>query len=347
MNNVYDQIIRLPVSQSSSSNGLLINAGNVKNHGLEFSVTGTPVLNKDWRWDLTVNGATRGSKVMELYGDLQKYNWGNLLNGSSAYIGANIGEAAGEIKAFDYLRDESGNKIVSANGIYSLDSDPLKMISKGNVMPKMFGGFLSDLRYKNFTFRVALDYKYGGTIFSYTNQRLYGVGQLESTLGYRDEESGGMAYYIGPGNQKIAWQHGDPAPSQSLDGKVYHNGMVLPGVKLDVDDKYVPNDIIIASSDYYSTYVNDLSTSFPPDNIRKNDYVKLREVALSYTLPRRVTQLLHLQALTLTAAGRNLFFLYKSIPNIDAEGAIGADSYTENTVFPGQQTFIFGINVSF
>lgn len=346
-NNVYDQIIGLPVSQASSSSSLLINAGNVRNFGLEFSVTGTPLLTKDWRWDLTLNGSRRGSKVLELYGDLDKYNWGNLINGSSAYISANKGKPAGEIMAFDYLRDEQGNRVVDANGLYSLDSDPLKMISKGNVMPKMFGGFLSDLRYKNFTFRVAIDYKYGGTIFSYTNQRLFGVGQLESTLANRDEASGGMAYYIGVGNKKVAWQHGNPAPAESIDGRVYHNGMVLGGVKQDADGKYVPNDIIVSSSQYYQTFINDLSTSFPPDNIRKNDYVKLREVALTYTLPASVSRMLHLQGLTLTAAGRNLFFLYKSIPNIDAEGAIGSDSYMENTVFPGQQTFSFGVNVSF
>lgn len=346
-NNIYDEIISLPISQASSSDGLVINAGNFRNTGFEYSITGTPVLTKNWRWDLTLNGTRRNSKVLELYGNLTKYNWGNLINGSSAYIAANVGQPAGEIMAFDYLRDESGNKVVNANGVYSLDSDPLKMISKGNVMPKMFGGFLSDLKYKNFAFRVAIDYKYGGTIFSYTNQRLYGVGQLESTLANRDEASGGMAYYIGPGNQKVAWQHGQAAPAESIDGKVYHNGMILPGVKLDPDGKYIPNDIIIASSDYYQTYINDLSTSFPPDNIRKNDYVKLREVALSYTLPVNLARMLHLQGLTLTAAGRNLFFLYKSIPNIDVEGAIGSDSYVENTVFPGQQTFSFGVNVSF
>ncbi len=99
------------------------------------------------------------------------------------------------------------------------------------------------------------------------------------------------------------------------------------------------NDIIIASSSYYQTYINDPSTSFPPDNIRKNDYIKLREVALSYTLPLNVSRMLHLQGLTPPAAGRNLFFLYKSIPNIDAEGAIGSDSYVENTVFPGRRHF--------
>ena len=347
INNRYDQIISLPVSQSSSSSGLLINAANTRNTGFEFSITGTPVLTPSLRWDITVNGARQASKVIDLYQDLKSYNRGNLINGSSAYISADKGEPVGEIKAYDYLRDESGNKVVNANGLYSLDSDPLKMISKGNIMPRLYGGVLSDLRYKNFAFRIALDYKYGGTIFSYTNQRLYGLGQLENTLPYRDEASGGMAYYIGAGNKKIAWQHNQSAPAESVDGKVYHDGRILPGVKLDDNNKYIPNDIIIAASEHYQTYINDLSTSFPPDNIRKNDYIKLREIALSYTLPRSVAQMMKLQALTLTVAGRNLFYIYKSIPNIDVEGAIGSDSYVENTVFPGQQTFTFGVNVSF
>ncbi|MGN6436010.1 MAG: SusC/RagA family TonB-linked outer membrane protein [Agriterribacter sp.] len=346
-NNRYDQIISLPISSSSSSSGLLINAANTRNYGFEFSVTGTPVLTPNLRWDITLNGAKQASKVIDLYRDLTNYNRGNLINGSSAYISANKGEPVGEIKAYDYLRDESGNKIVSSSGLYTLDTDPAKMVSKGNIIPNLYGGILSDLRYKNFAFRIALDYKYGGTIFSYTNQRLYGLGQLESTLPYRDEASGGMAYYIGPGNQKIAWQHNEAAPAASIDGKVYHDGRILPGVKLDADNKYVPNDIIIAASDHYQTYINDLSTSFPPDNILKNDYIKLREIALSYTLPRSVAQMMKLQGLSLTVAGRNLFYLYKSIPNIDVEGAIGSDSFVENTVFPGQQTFSFGVNVSF
>jgi iron complex outermembrane receptor protein len=346
-NNRYDQIISLPVSQSSSSSGLLINVGNTRNFGFEFSVTGTPVLAKNLRWDITLNGARQGSKVLDLYQELTQYNLGNLINGSSAFISANKGEPVGEIKAYDYLRDEDGNKVVNANGVYSLDSDPTKMISKGNIMPRLFGGILSDLRYKNFAFRIALDYKYGGTIFSYTNQRLYGVGQLEGTLQYRDEARGGMAYYINGAGEKIGWQHDQAAPSESANGKVYHDGLILPGVKMDQDGKYVANDQIIAASAYYQTYINDLASSFPPDNIRKNDYIKFREIALSYTLPNPLARMMKLQSLTLTVAGRNLFYLYKTIPNIDVESAIGADSYVENTVFPGQQTFSFGVNVAF
>ncbi|HEY9342303.1 MAG TPA: SusC/RagA family TonB-linked outer membrane protein [Hanamia sp.] len=346
-NNRYNQIISLPISQTSSSSGLLINVANMRTYGFEFSLTGTPLLTKNLRWDITLNGANQGSKVLELYGDLKEYTYANLINGSSASIRADLNRPFGDIKMNDYTRDENGNKVVNVNGVYTLDSDPAKMKVLGNIMPKLFGGVLSDFRYKNLAFRIALDYKYGGTIFSYTNERLYGLGQLESTLKYRDEANGGLAYYINGTGDKIAWQHNEAAPSQSVDGKVYHDGVILPGVRLGPDNKYVTNDIIASASDYYLTYVNDLSTSFPPDKLLKNDYIKMREIALSYTLPASIVQRLKLQALTITLAGRNLFYLYKTIPNIDVESALGADSYIENTVFPGQQTYSLGLNVSF
>src|SRR5665213_628915 len=346
-NNRYNQIISLPISQSSSSSGLLINVGNMRSYGFEFSVTGTPVLTNNLRWDITVNGAQQGSKVLQLYGDLKEYTYGNLINGSSASIRADLDQPFGDIKMDDYTRDDNGEKVVNANGVYTLDADPSKMKVFGNIMPKMLGGVLSDLRYKNLSFRVALDYKYGGTIFSYTNERMYGLGQLQNTLQYRDEAHGGLSYYINGDGTKVALQSGATAPPQSVDGHVYHDGLILPGVMMNTDGKYVKNTVIAAASDYYETYINDLSTSFPPDNLFKNDYIKVREVALTYTLPRKITQRMKLQGLTITAAARNLFYLYKTIPNIDVESALGADSYVENTIYPGQQTFSLGINLSF
>jgi iron complex outermembrane receptor protein len=345
-NNRYHQIISLPVSQASSSTGLLINVGNVKSWGFEFSVTGTPLLTKDIRWDITVNGARQGSRVKELYPGLTQYKWDDLINGSASSIRADEGRPAGEIRTFDFTRDDQGNKVVNTSGVYTLNSDPAKMIVVGNIMPSLYGGVLSDFHYRNFNFRIGLDYKYGGTIFSYTNMRMTGIGQLASTMKYRDQAHGGLAYYIDNGT-KVAWQHDEAAPPQSSDGRVYHDGVILPGMKQDATGKYVKNDIITSATQYYESYANDLATSFPPDRFYKNDYIKLREVAISYTLNKSFAQKLRLQGLTLTLAGRNLFYLYKTIPNIDVESALGADKYYENTVFPGQRTYSMGLNVSF
>ncbi|KAA9037195.1 SusC/RagA family TonB-linked outer membrane protein [Ginsengibacter hankyongi] len=346
-NNRYNQIISLPISQTSSSGGLLINVANMRTYGFEFSVTGTPILTKNIRWDVTVNGARQGSKVLDLYGDLKEYTYANLINGSSASIRADLNRPFGDIKMNDYTKDDKGERVVNANGVYTLNADPTQMKVFGNIMPKLLGGVLSDFRYKNITFRVALDYKYGGTVFSYTNERMYGLGELQNTLKYRDEAHGGLSYYIDNSGAKVAWQSNQPAPAQSADGHVYHDGVILPGVMLNADGKYVTNTKIASASDYYLTYINDLSTSFPPDNLFKNDYIKVREIALSYQLPQKLANKIKMQALSITAAARNLFYIYKTIPNIDVESALGADSYVENTIFPGQQTFSLGVNLSF
>jgi iron complex outermembrane receptor protein len=157
-----------------------------------------------------------------------------------------------------------------------------------------------------------------------------------------------LAYYIDAAGKKVQTTHDATAPAGSVDGHVYHNGVILPGVKLDAGSgKYVKNDIIASATDYYESYVNDLATSFPPDRLYKNDYFKVREVSISYTLTPAFARRIHFQYMTITAAGRNLFYLYKSIPNIDVESATGADGYVENTVFPGQRTYSLGINFGF
>ncbi|MGF6926077.1 TonB-linked SusC/RagA family outer membrane protein [Chitinophaga sp. W2I13] len=344
-NHRYNQIISLPISSASSSTGMIVNAGDVKAWGFELALTGVPLVGKNYRWSLTLNAASQASKVIDLYPGVTNYPFSNLINGAAASIHADEGRPYGEIVMNDYKRDEAGNKVVNNQGIYILDDQ--KSTVAGNVMPKVYGGFISDFQYKNFNFRIGLDYKYGGTIFSYTNNRLTGVGQLENTMKYRDEENGGLAYYINSNEQNVPWQHSQPAPAQSADGKVYHDGLVLPGVKIDDNGKYVTNDIITSASSYYGSYANDLATSFPPDRVFKNNYIKVREVALSYTLPAEISKRIRMQRLTVTAAARNLFYLYKSIPNIDPEGALGADVFVENTIYPSQRTYSLGLNVAF
>ncbi|WP_240976003.1 SusC/RagA family TonB-linked outer membrane protein [Chitinophaga fulva] len=344
-NHRYNQIFNLPISPASSSTGLKINVGDVKAWGLELGLTGTPLMGKNYRWDITVNAASQGSKVMRLYPGVTNNPISNLINGSAASIHADEGRPYGEIVMYDYLRDDAGNKIVGSNGMYSLNNQ--KSIVAGNIMPKFYGGIISDFNYKNFNLRIGLDYKSGGTIFSYTNNRLTGVGQLESTLQYRDEAHGGLAYYYDANGSMVPWQHNQPAPAGAANGRVYHDGIVLPGVMLDGNGKSVPNTQMTNASSYYMSYANDLATSFPPDRLYKNNYIKVREVALSYEVPRELVRRAKVQKLVITAAARNLFYLYKSIPNIDPEGALGADSYVENSIYPTLRTFSLGLNVAF
>jgi hypothetical protein len=245
---------------------------------------------------------------------------------------------------YDYRRDPSGNPIVGANGNYSL-TDTRQTV--GNVNAKVFGGVYSDFFFKGFNFHVGVDYKFGGKIFSYTNYYLMGTGAIKASLPGRDESKGGMAYYIQTGtNNRIPWQHNQAAPPDAAGGIVYHDGMILPGVVAD-GNAFKPNNIIISPVAYYQSYINDLSTSWPPDRLFKNDYIKLREIAVSYSIPARISSKLGIQKLSLSAAVRNLGYIYKTVPNIDPEATLGAQGYIENSFYPSVRSFNLGINVSF
>ncbi len=121
--------------------------------------------------------------------------------------------------------------------------------------------------------------------------------------------------------------------------------MILPGVKSDGTE----NDIVVSAVDYYSTFIHDMGTGWQPDLIKKNDYVKFRELAINYTFPKRISQQLKMQKLSVGFTARNLFYIYKTIKNIDSESLLGTgnDSWIENTNFPSLRSYGFKVNLSF
>jgi TonB-linked SusC/RagA family outer membrane protein len=346
-NNIYNQIIPLNINPATGYGIANINSGNVKNWGYEIFLKGTPLMSPNYKWDITFTAARQLSKVVKLYPGIKEQFITGIGN-AVRVIGA-VGKPHGDIQMYDYLRDPNGNKVVDASGYYVLDKT--KLVTVGNVNPKAFGGIYSDFFMKGFNLHIGIDYKFGGTIFSYSNQYLVGNGVITSTLPYRDEAHGGMAYYIEQGtNKKIKWQHNDPAPANAVGGIVYHDGLVLAGVKEDNSGptpKYDPNDIIVSAPNYYSSYISDNNEGWPPDRLFKNDYIKLREIAIEYTLPRKISSMLKLQKVSINAAARNLGYLYKTLPNVDAEAALGAQGYIENSFYPAIRSYSIGINVSF
>ncbi len=346
-NNIYNQIIPLNINPATGYGIANINSGKVKNWGYELSIKGAPFASKKYRWDLTFTAARQLSKVVKLYEGINE----QLIDGinNAIRVVGKVSDPIGDIYMYDFARDPDGNKIVNANGSYSLNTS--KYIKVGNVNPKLFGGLYSDFFMKGFNFHIGIDYKYGGSVFSYSNQYLVGNGVIKSTLPNRDEANGGLAYYIETGtNKKIPWQHNQPAPANAAGGVVYHDGLILDGVKTVVTGgvtKYEKNDIIIAAPAYYQTYISDVSTGWPPDRVYKNDYIKLREISLDYTIPKKISDKLKLQKLSVNVAVRNLGYIYKAIPNIDAEATLGSQGFVENSFYPSIRSFIFGINISF
>jgi iron complex outermembrane receptor protein len=81
--------------------------------------------------------------------------------------------------------------------------------------------------------------------------------------------------------------------------------------------------IIDAASYYMNTYTWGSSGWYENGAVYNNSYLKVREAILSYTLPSVVAQKLRLQNVRVSLIGRNLFYLYRTLKNLDPEAPIG------------------------
>ena len=77
--------------------------------------------------------------------------------------------------------------------------------------------------------------------------------------------------------------------------------------------------------------------------------MKLRELAITYQLPKSVYSLIGLQGASIGFIARNLWTIYKEADNIDPEAAItagnaqGVEAYT----LPTARTYGVNINIKF
>ncbi len=327
-----------------------VNAGRCSHSGFEFFGKGAVLSTPDYRWDIAFTAAIQKSKVIRLYPGITRQSLGGI--GNSVIVTADEGEPFGELLMYDYLTDGQGNRVVNQNGNgYVLNKE--EFVRQGNITENVFGGVMSDFFWKGFNFHVGVDYKFGGSLFSYSNYYLLGMGINTESLKYRDEEHGGLAYYIddATGNT-IAWQHNQAAPPEARDDRVYHDGLIMSGVVrsggTDENPQYSPNEKIVSAQNYYaSSYIRDMSEDFQPDNLYKNNYIKLRELSIGYMVPSKFTEKIKIQKLMISFLARDLFYFYKTIPNIDSESALGSGSFTEYSFFPSVRSYGIGVNVSF
>jgi iron complex outermembrane receptor protein len=135
---------------------------------------------------------------------------------------------------------------------------------------------------------------------------------FESTLQYRDAAHGGISYNV----IDDASANYVAAPNGSR-----HDGLILPGVTEDGR----ANTKVISAAMYYLNNFNWRTEGDYSAAVFNNNYIKVREIALTYNMPKSITQKLHFQGLQVALIGRNLFYLYKSLPyGLDPEVAVGS-----------------------
>jgi TonB-linked SusC/RagA family outer membrane protein len=316
-NIVKDQILNTTMPASSGGTSILMNVGELKNHGIELSLNGTPILTRDWRWDLRGNIAWNKNEVTKLTEGVDVLEHSNY-DGGAAYLYSYVGQPMGDLYAYTPQTNANGDFIVADDGFYKLTDKPVKV---GNAMPKFVGGFATSVAYKDFSFDMSFDYRVGGAILNTGWMYMMGQGALAETLPWHDGEGAGLTYYLDSNNDCV------PATSAPSGQRLYDNGMILPGVTADGK----PNEKMI-QADKWANWTYNWGTGHPTyysHGIFDNTYVKCRELSLSYNLPKSLLTKLGGKSLQVSVFGRNLFYLYKNMPGFDAEATDGTTWITQ------------------
>lgn len=339
-NKTKNQITTVPVTPSTGATGMKMNAGEIGNHGVEIQISGTPVETKNFSWESVLNFAYTHNELISLIDGMED----RLISSpwSAANFKAVPGYATPSVFIRKWVRDDQGNMVVDKNGNFQQEAE---YTYAGSAAPKFTGGFTNTFRYRDFSLSVHIDGSFGGKLLSLTNNFLKSSGAGKESLFGRDEEYGGLPYYVDKDSKnKIPLDsHDAAAPANALDGRVRHDGIIANGVKEDGSK----NDIIVSAADYYNSRYNRNGSE---DNLYDNTYIKLREMKLSYRIPAQITSKIGLQNLNVSFIGSNLFFIYKNVPNVNPEATLGTggvNPYIEYTSYPSARSFGFAINTSF
>lgn len=338
-----NQILKLATTAASGYTSQVRNAGHIRNRGYEIQLGAVPIqTSKGFRWNLDLNYGANSSKVVKLddEGLITSYQ----LYSSGIQILASVGEAYGTLFCTSYVRDANGNVVVDANGLPKISTTNKTL---GKFTPDWTGGISNTFSYRSLSLSFLIDASVGGSIFSNTNKTGKYTGVLANTLSGRDAEHGGLWYYTDAMGNNVRLPE-SPSYSVSSDGlyyaqvngqstRVYQDGIMVEGVT----ESGSKNEEVVSAEKYYHRIY-----SIAEANVYDASYVKLREVALSYRLPRLWTQKLHLQEASVTLTGRNLWTIYKSVPNIDPESALTTGNAQGVEAYSLPTTRSFGVNLS-
>jgi hypothetical protein len=325
---IRDQILPLTLPPTSGARSILANVGTLRNKGIEIALDGTIYQGRGLTWTAGVNFARNKNVVEALANNATELRHANY-DGSAAELRSVVGRPMGDFFVPPVETNANGERIVQSNGLYKLNGN--EWMRAGNAMPDAIGGIFNNLNYKNFTLDVLADFQIGGHVMPTGINWMISRGLTEQSLNYMDAESGGLAYYVDADGQGVQTS-GTTGPNGET---VYNDGMLVDGVTADGN----PNTNVVSQALYYQRTYNwggpQYSQSRYELYIQENTYFKLREVSLAYNIPNGIASRLGASSIQVSAFGRNLFFFYRNIKDLDPEVLTGGSRWTQTLTSAG------------
>lgn len=306
-----DLLVSTELDPTVGAASRVINNGVLKNKGIEFSVGG------DW---YKSDGLTLSSQFILGFNKNKIGAVNNALSTASNYVVSPStyyieGSAINTLYAYRYGGITNGYPyFLDENGKATLDFD-----ASGNPVVS------SAKIVNNFAGLVNM----GSLTPTYT-------GSFSQRVAYKSFEMGALIVFSGGNVMRKDVLNLSSNEITDVDmNQRYKNGVTPSTPRLLVD--YAENMINSASN--ISTMWRNADV-----NVIKGDYLKLRNVSLSYNLPQTFTRKIHVSSAKLTGQVNNLWYLSAAGDDIDPE------SYSVNSgtrTLQNPTSFVFGFNLTF
>jgi TonB-linked SusC/RagA family outer membrane protein len=329
-----NEITPANISQATGYSSFFVNAGTIQNEGVELTINATPILTTNFSWDVAINWSKNVNKILSLYNNQPSYviqqeqNSVNIVaEQADSAGGKTIKNGYGIITGTDYVY-LNGQRVVDANGHYEIAPNSKSNI--GNINPDWMGGISNTFKYKNVALSFLVDVRQGGDVYSLDMDYGSLSGLYPRTAGYNDL--------------------GNPVRS-ALTGDNTSGGLILKGVTADgqpntkrIDESATLFSSAQGNAEAARQFVYDAS------------YVKLREAALTYSLPKSILgKISFIKGIDISFAGRNLWIIHKNLPYSDPEQgqALGvtngqnASMGFQSGAFPTVRTFALILKLKF
>ena len=320
-------IYAISLPQTTGYSSFFTNLGAIRNTGIEIGLDIKPVITKNFMWDTRVIFTKNRNTVERLAAGLTRaqlggFNW------------IEAGMPYGYLRGSYSARSADGQLLISTvSGMPLVDPNPGMV---GDPTPNYKMGFTNTFSYKGFQLNILFDMTQGGSFYSETISSMLGRGV---TRDVEDREK----------NRVITGIYGNPTPVTGADGLNRFTPLLVGG-------KTVPNQTKVTTNDLFFTAGT--GASFATNGafeyaVFDGTVYRLREMALSYTLPQTLVKKLNLTNVTLSLSGRNLWFWAPNIPkytNFDPEinSVVGTGTQgVETGGAPSTKRFGINLNVTF
>jgi len=169
-----DMLYNKPTAGSLGYTSIPMNIGSMTNSGLEIDINWNVVNNRNFNWDVYLNATMIKNKINELHPDLE----GELISGTRIY---EEGESMYRMYLVEFagVNEETGlaeywakdeNEALIRTSDYVLAEDNKK--ATDDLLPKVYGGFGTNLSFYGFDAGIQLAYQLGGQIYDSGYARL-------------------------------------------------------------------------------------------------------------------------------------------------------------------------------